>query len=479
MWVLFLLAAAIAGQAQYDYTTNNNTITITKYSGPGGTVTIPTTINSLPVTSIRNQSFGYCSNLTSVAIPNTVTSIETGAFFCCRNLTNVTIPNSVTSIGQFAFFGCHNLTSVTIPNSVTSIGDTAFAYCSSLTSVTIPNSVTSIVHQFDSCSSLTAITVDALHPVYRSVDGVLFDKSLNTLIKCPAGKSGTYPIPINITKIGYAAFMSCAKLTSITIPASVTFISSSAFLDCVSLTGVYFKGNATLLNRSVGLRYSPVTVYYLPGTRGWGATFGDRPTAEWVRSCDWHSTARDARANAHRWLLSEFNGRAHFASETKRSLGYTDTRMFGYGLIVPGGEFRMDPADSKVTLVRNLWLTGFDEQAKRKTMAYICTLHMLKDGRQWRMESLNFKEMGPVTGITQFVRWAVPSALLFALVWLIAFFFYNARSALIYARIIATPLAGLFCAFTFASPWIVFPGVGVFLAMTVYCSVRLHWKRAV
>jgi hypothetical protein len=188
--------------------------------------------------------------------------------------------------------------------------------------------------------------------------------------------------------------------------------------------------------------------------------------------CDGDSNARHARSSAHQWLLTEFNGRADFASETKRSLGYADTRMFGYGLLVPGGAFRVDPEDSnKVTLVRNLWLTGFDEHAKRKTMAYICTLHMLKDGRQWRMESLNFEETGPVTGITQFVRWAVPSALLFALVWLIAFFFKNARSALIYARIIATPLAGLFCVFMFASPWIVFLGIGILLA-AVYFPLR-------
>ena len=33
-------------------TTNNGTITITGYTGPGGAVTIPGTINGLPVTSI-------------------------------------------------------------------------------------------------------------------------------------------------------------------------------------------------------------------------------------------------------------------------------------------------------------------------------------------------------------------------------------------------------------------------------------------
>jgi len=46
-----------AVQAQFTYTTNNGTITITGYAGSGGVgaVTIPGTINGLPVTSIGNM----------------------------------------------------------------------------------------------------------------------------------------------------------------------------------------------------------------------------------------------------------------------------------------------------------------------------------------------------------------------------------------------------------------------------------------
>ena len=47
--LLLLLALPAAMQAQYTYTTHNGTTPITGYSGPGGEVTIPSTLDGLPV----------------------------------------------------------------------------------------------------------------------------------------------------------------------------------------------------------------------------------------------------------------------------------------------------------------------------------------------------------------------------------------------------------------------------------------------
>jgi sugar lactone lactonase YvrE len=142
----------------FTYTTNNGSITITGYTGTNAAVTIPSTINGLPVTGISNGAFSPSSSLTSLIIPNSVSSIGYDAFSECYNLTNVTIGSGVTNIGFAAFFDDFSLTSITIFNGVTSIGAYEFGYCTSLASITIPNSVTSIGGDaFEYCTNLTNI----------------------------------------------------------------------------------------------------------------------------------------------------------------------------------------------------------------------------------------------------------------------------------------------------------------------------------
>ena len=130
---LLLLTLPAAVQAQFTCTTNNGTITIAGYTGSGGDVTIPSTTNGLPVTSIGDWAFFSCRSLTSIMIPNSVTNIGNYAFLFCSGLTNVAIGNSVASIGEVAFDDCTGLTSITLPASLTSIGDDAFWDCTNST----------------------------------------------------------------------------------------------------------------------------------------------------------------------------------------------------------------------------------------------------------------------------------------------------------------------------------------------------------
>ncbi len=127
-------------QSDCFYSIFNGAATIFGYHGTGGAMTIPSTIEGFPVTSIDDNAFYGCTSLTSVTIHTRVTSIGNQVFSGCSGLTSVTIPASVTSIGNQAFYGNSSLTSVTIPASITSFGNQAFSGCSGLTSVNLPES---------------------------------------------------------------------------------------------------------------------------------------------------------------------------------------------------------------------------------------------------------------------------------------------------------------------------------------------------
>ena len=168
----------------------------------------------------------------------------------------------VDSIGENVFLNNKNMTHVIISNSITIIGDSAFEYCESLESITIPDSVTSIgAGAFNGCKILTSITVDKNNSTYSSVDGVLFNKSKDTLIACPNVKADNYQIPNSVTSIGADAFARCTSLKSITIPNSVINIGNYAFYYCTSLTSIIIPDSVTSIGGSAFKGCDNLTIY--------------------------------------------------------------------------------------------------------------------------------------------------------------------------------------------------------------------------
>ena len=109
------ILAAQDGDFTYELIDSGTNVSITKYTGTGSNVTIPSTIGGKNVTSIGNFSFESCKSVTTITIPNSVTSIGMYAFMLCSSLTTITIPDSVTSIGMYAFQLCSSLATITIP----------------------------------------------------------------------------------------------------------------------------------------------------------------------------------------------------------------------------------------------------------------------------------------------------------------------------------------------------------------------------
>ncbi len=92
-------------QGPFNYTNNTGAITITAYTGPGASVTVPSTINGLAVIGIGEKAFSGCASLTSVTIPGSITSIGEYAFLGCTNLAAVYFQGSAPTAGVSVFDG--------------------------------------------------------------------------------------------------------------------------------------------------------------------------------------------------------------------------------------------------------------------------------------------------------------------------------------------------------------------------------------
>lgn len=137
------------------------------------------------------------------------------------------IPKGISEIGKDAFYGV-KLRSLVIPEGLTRIGEYAFAH-TKLTTVHIPASLISIGEGAFAIKNLKAITVSKENPCFTGVEGILFDKSLQTLLMYPRGKEGDhYKIPSVVRLIGDNAFAE-TQISSVNIPRGLGLIGNYAF----------------------------------------------------------------------------------------------------------------------------------------------------------------------------------------------------------------------------------------------------------
>ena len=257
-----------------------------------GSVVIPATTTYSNITYnvviIGERAFSYCSNLTSVELPNSIIEIKESAFDNCKSLVNINIPNAGTSIGESAFLSCKGITSIQLPNNLTEIGKNLFWGCSSLRDIKINDNISKIGDwAFYNCSELTSIFIPssvtfigeyAFYGCKSLNDVYINDISAWCNINFNGGFMYAYNlylneeiiteliIPNNLREIKPRVFSGCASLTSVEIPNSITSIGSNAFSDCENLVNIEIPNSITSIGSNAFSRCKGLTNIEIPNS---------------------------------------------------------------------------------------------------------------------------------------------------------------------------------------------------------------------
>lgn len=317
---VFSLATA---RAQFTFATNAGALTVTGYIGSDSEVTVPSTVNGMPVKQIGTHAFYNLPGLISIQMPASVTNYQANAFVNCTNLLAIYFqgiaPVSMAPVAAGVFSGTPRATlyylagaagwtkkidglpivqwdpqvlnqlicttnnglitviayagpggSVVLPATfhgwpVTSVGSGAFLNSVNLTGLTIAATVTNVGNvAFAGCTALTSIVI----PNNIAGSGVFSN--------CTALTNVT--LPTNITRIAEAQFSHCSSLTRLIIPGSITNLGDRAFAQCQNLTALFFLSNAPAAAPGLFTGTDNVTNYYFPRSAGWGPTYAGRPT---------------------------------------------------------------------------------------------------------------------------------------------------------------------------------------------------------
>lgn len=154
---------------------------------------------------------------------------------------------TVTGLGNGAFDGCVGLESLVLPETLEFIGEWSVAN-TGIKTITIPASVIDIYPHapFAENSYLTEIIVDPANPNYASYNGILYDKSLETLIQCPGGIESV-SFPSTLKTIVMSGFTGCNKINKLVVPAGVETLENGSFQYCESLLEAELPGTISRL----------------------------------------------------------------------------------------------------------------------------------------------------------------------------------------------------------------------------------------
>lgn len=267
-------------------------------------ITLPDSISY-----IGEQAFGQCRSLVSVSLPNSIQSLPDCIFRDCCSLEKIVIPDSVKMISDDAFTDCTALKSVDLGKNISEISDYAFTNCSNIDTLHLMDKNEKTLYAFRSCkikeliykegttiisdgilyynSTVEKIYVPStttkigeyywgvlgkyyglkqidVHPnnnTYCSINGVLYDKNMTTIYRCPRNINiSEFIIPDSVSNIYKYAFKCAKNIKTLTISDKVSDIGDYSFSDCDIKTLIIEEGTKKITNSMIVSRTTLETI---------------------------------------------------------------------------------------------------------------------------------------------------------------------------------------------------------------------------
>lgn len=191
--------------------------TITQVSGSTAAIYIPDEYEGKPVTRIASGAL-RC-NFTELHLGKNIQEVDYwGLNYSNNKLEVLEINDNFTSM-PFYLYNCSQLKTLILGAGITDIDRWM------LTDLPL----------------LESVEVSEKNGSYASIDGVIYNKDLTSLMLCPRAHQGELTIPSTVTTFGYCCFRR-SDIETISFPEQLYAIDNCAFSECENLKTVTFTG---------------------------------------------------------------------------------------------------------------------------------------------------------------------------------------------------------------------------------------------
>ncbi|MCR5837442.1 MAG: leucine-rich repeat domain-containing protein [Lachnospiraceae bacterium] len=241
------------------------------------------------ITEIGDSVF-YNTSIENASFPNSLTKIGYASFWGCENLKSISLPVSLSYIGEVAFEKCTSLTEINvdndnsvfmsvdgilyskdgkslilypaskegesfeIPSNTETLGEYAFDFNNKLRKIIIPNSLKDLGSDtpFLEVCHIEDLDVTSDNQYYKSIDGILYNKDMTTLIKYGPGRTqDKFLVPYGVEHIEKMAFKDSSFLKELFVSERVADIGRMALYGCIALEKLTVENPACDIDYSI------------------------------------------------------------------------------------------------------------------------------------------------------------------------------------------------------------------------------------